>query len=285
MGFSKNSQPLKRSSEPLENMDIKSAALQLHTARIKGFTTAPLENDYPKIGMAEAYEIMWEGIKLRQAIGEEAIGYKMGLTSEAKRKQMGLEEPIYGVLLDSMKVCSSTRFSLKGLVHPKAEPEIVFQLQSPLLGVPTPDQVVSAIGGIAAGLEILDSRYTGFKYFSLPDVVADNASASHFVVGPMISPKSFDFENTAVALKINGISVAQDLGKSVMGSPIQSVITLCELLNRTGAPLPKAGDLLFTGGVTQAFALEPGMILQCDVGGLLPASLTITGEKPNEITV
>ena len=48
------------------------------------------------------------------------------------------------------------------------------------------EDVPSVCERIGVALEILDSRYVGFKYFSLPDVVADNASSSHFVLGDSV---------------------------------------------------------------------------------------------------
>ena len=133
--------------------------------------------------LEDAYRIHDEGVALRVKAGEKIIGYKMGLTSEAKRKQMGLETSIYGTLLSGMWV-QNGGFSLQGTIHPKAEPEIAFLTKKELSGEVTVPQVIDACEAVCTAIEIIDSRFIGFKYFSLNDVVADNASSSHLVLGP-----------------------------------------------------------------------------------------------------
>ena len=45
----------------------------------------------------------------------------------------------------------------------------------------TPEEAMKAVESVHAALEIIDSRYKDFK-FTLIDVVADNASSSHFSI-------------------------------------------------------------------------------------------------------
>ena len=73
-----------------------------------------------------AYEVQEKGISLRESEGEKVIGLKMGLTSEAKRKQMDLDAPLYGVLTDKMEIQNNGSYTMDGKIHPKAEPEVAF---------------------------------------------------------------------------------------------------------------------------------------------------------------
>src|SRR4051812_32627201 len=82
----------------------------------------PLTRTYGDFDLETAYRIQERGIAMRLQRGETIVGYKMGLTSAAKRLQMNLGEPIYGVLTDTMRVRKTLRVG-EG-VHPKVEPEI-----------------------------------------------------------------------------------------------------------------------------------------------------------------
>jgi 2-oxo-3-hexenedioate decarboxylase len=113
---------------------------------------------------------------------------KMGLTSEAKRKQMNLDSPVYGVLTDRMQVPAGGVFRLRGFIHPKIEPEIAFRTSRELRGKISREEALDACSSAMAAMEILDSRYVDFKYFSLPDVVADNSSSCMFVLGTAERP-------------------------------------------------------------------------------------------------
>lgn len=228
----------------------------------------------PELGLEDAYAIQQAGIRLREARGEKIIGYKMGLTSKAKREQMGLHAPVYGVLTDRMQVRGN--FHLKGTIHPKIEPEIAFLIGKQLSGKVTESDVLAACSGVAAALEILDSRYKGFKYFSLPDVVADNSSSAWFTVGEF--RKDFSGLNLAalgMRMSVNGQLAQQAVSSEISGSPVQSVIQLCELLAGHGKVLP-AGSIVLAGAATVAVQLEPGMTVQLDVDSLPPVRLSHT---------
>jgi len=161
-------------------MDIERLAVHLDDARRHGREVERLTLEAPDLDLSQAYRVMDAGIALRVGRGERVIGLKMGLTSEAKRRQMSLDAPIYGVLTDAMVVRGT--FQLRGSLHPKIEPEIAFRFARGLQGTPDRAGVLAACTGVGPALEILDSRYRDFKYFSLPDVVADNASSSHVVL-------------------------------------------------------------------------------------------------------
>lgn len=228
---------------------------------------------HPELSMSDAYAIQEAGIRLRQARGERVVAYKMGLTSRAKREQMGLKSPCYGVLTDRMQVPADGVFPLQGSIHPKIEPEIAFVVSRELRGKVGFEQAAQAIESVFPALEILDSRFVGFKYFSLPDVVADNSSSSHFVIPAPEHRKPFRgmdpaaMANWELVLSINGARAQAALASEISGHPIHSLIQLCELLEERGQALP-AGSIVLTGAATAAVALEPGMRVQLEVAGL-----------------
>src|SRR5690606_26271456 len=129
--------------------NLESLASMLHEARVTARPISQLTKTYTDLTRDEAYTIQELQFRARENAGETLVGWKMGLTSEAKRKQMNLDSPLYGVLTDKMQVSSGGTFSLKGTIHPKIEPEIAFLIAKDLEGAVTREQVLKACSGVA----------------------------------------------------------------------------------------------------------------------------------------
>ena len=254
-------------------LDVHALAFRLDNARLQGHEVERLTLDTPDLTLEQAYLVMDAGIALRQGHGEQVVGLKMGLTSEAKRQQMDLGAPIYGVLTGAMRVRGT--FRMAGTLHPKIEPEIAFHFEGGLRGRPSRADVLAACTGVCAALEILDSRYRDFKYFSLPDVVADNASSSHFVLAEGWTPVTGLFlGEVEMAMSVDGAVRQRAKGNAISGDPVLSVVQLCELLASRGRSLP-AGSVVLAGAATVAEPLRPGQMVCLTVGALPEVSIRI----------
>jgi 2-oxo-3-hexenedioate decarboxylase len=249
-------------------MPLQNLARLLDQARLKACEVERLTLAHPDLSLADAYQIMDEGVRLRAAKGERQVGLKMGFTSEAKRKQMGLDLPIYGVLLDSMQIQDGSTYSLAKQIHPKIEPEIAFITKKELRGKVSREEALDACSGVCAAMEILDSRFLNFKYFSLPDVVADNASSSHFVLGKIVSPsEAGNLAALQMTMSVNDRAVQSALSSAISGDPVLSLVELCDLLHSRGLSLP-AGSIVLAGAATQAIQMEAAMEVSLHVQGL-----------------
>jgi 2-oxo-3-hexenedioate decarboxylase len=212
---------------------------------------------YPSITVQDAYWIQEINIETDLQDGDPFVGWKMGLTSLAKQQSVGVNQPIYGRLLKSMKM-SSAELSLKGLIHPRVEPEFAFLMNKKLEGNHVTEQDVwQATEGIMLALEVIDSRYKDFS-FNLIDVVADNASSAKFLISDqMYSPGQFQWENIKVQMKLNGKVVQEGKGSAVMGNPVRSVVELVKMIHSTGHCI-EPGMIVLTGGITEAIHVGPG---------------------------
>jgi len=246
-------------------VDVDRLAKELDEALLGRREIAPLGKTHGDFDLEMAYRIQERGIALRLARGEKIVGYKMGLTSAAKRAQMSLGLPIYGVLTDAMRVEGSLRVG--DGVHPKVEPEIAFVTGRQLSGHLSRSEAFAALQGVAPALEILDSRFTGFKYFSLPDVVADDCSSWKFVLGPVQDPR--DTGGLAMRMSVDGRLAQEADSNAISGHPLESLVQLVELLPH---PLP-AGSIVLAGAATVAEALRPGMEIALEVERLGSVSL------------
>lgn len=263
----------------MEQKNLDSWATVLHEARIYG---KPIPQISPRISgftRSDAYAIQERQTQMRLSAGEKQIGWKMGLTSEAKRKQMNLDAPLYGVLTDRMQVEDGGVFFLEGRIHPKIEPEIAFLTKKDLRGTVTRSQVLDATSAVCAALEILDSRYEQFKYFSMEDVISDNSSSSHFVLGPWREDfRSLALDDLKMSMKVDGRVAQEGCTRDISNDPVISVTQLCELLAQRNQFL-RAGSIVLAGAATAAVELKPGLNVSLEVDHLPPLSVNIKEKK------
>lgn len=263
----------------MERSQLDLWASVLNQARIDAKPIPQLSNKFKDEGTAftraEAYFMQEIQLETRKSAGEIQIGWKMGLTSEAKRQQMNLDSPLYGFLTNTMHVKNNDTFSLTGQIHPKIEPEIAFWIAADLEGDVTDEQVLASCRAVCACLEILDSRYEQFKYFSMEDVIADNSSSSHFVLGPWLEEyRDLDLSDLRMSMRVDGEEVEKGNSKDISGDPVQSVVQLCKLLKERGQKL-KAGSIVLAGAATPAVALKPGMKVDLVVQNMRPVSVEV----------
>lgn len=238
-------------------IDPELLAGELDQALLARREIAPLAKTHGEFDLVAAYRIQEAGIALRLGRGERIVGYKMGLTSRAKREQMNLRVPIYGVLTDAMRV--QGELSAGDGVHPKIEPEIAFVTRRELSGNIDPRQALDALEAVAPALEILDSRFVGFKYFSLPDVVADNCSSWRFALGPLQAAR--ETGGLRMRMSVDGRLAQEGNSNDISGDPILSLVQLVAMLPHS---LP-AGSIVLAGGATVAEPLKSGMMVSLEV--------------------
>jgi len=255
--------------------EIERWAKTLHDARKTVKPIEQISKEMEKFNRSDAYSIQERGRALREADGESLIGLKMGLTSEAKRKQMDLDAPLYGFLTNKMQVRDGGNYSLNGQIHPKIEPEVAFLISKELKGKVSRVEVLEACSEVYPCMEILDSRYQQFKYFSMEDVISDNSSSSQFVLGSAIKNfKDIDLTNLKLQMKVNGEVREEGNTGAISGDPVVSVIQLCELLGERGQVLP-AGTIVLAGAATTAVKLEAGMVVELEMEKLGNLSIKV----------
>ena len=192
------------------------------------------------------------------------VGWKLGVTSRAKQAQVGVDSPIYGFLATRPRPRHRRAARPAAHIKPRCEPEIVFVIGRDLAGPHvTATEVLAATAGVAVGIEVLDSRYTDYK-FTMPDVVADNASAGRYVVGTPVPPDGIDLRLVGVVLEKNGDVVATASGAASLGHPAAAVAWLVRSLAGAGEGL-RAGDVILSGGLTAAVPVVAGDVVVATV--------------------
>lgn len=248
---------------------IKELANYTHSAEKEKREITKITADlYPELSIEEAYLVQEELVRQKLEEGKKIVGPKMGITSEAKMKQMNVDDPIYGYVFDYMVVNEGNSISISDFIHPKVEPEIGFVLSRDLEGPNvTALDVLAATEYVFPAIEIIDSRYENFN-FTLPDVIADNTSAAGAVFGTTLKrPDNLELDVVGATLSINGEIKALGAGAAVLGHPANSVARLANMLAEKGEKV-KAGEPILTGGLTAAVMLSPGDFVQLKIGGI-----------------
>jgi 2-oxo-3-hexenedioate decarboxylase len=236
-------------------MNVREAAASLLATTAE---RAPLSEDWPDLDVETAYTIQDEALRLRRARGETLIGVKLGLTSRAKQQRMGIDAPLLAWLTDAMVLPAGTPVPHGELIHPRAEPELVFVLGRRLAGPGvTAATALAAVEHVYGGIEVIDSRYADYR-FTLPDAVADNGSSAYFGLGPVgLPPASLDLSLEAALLEVDGQIVDTATGAAVQGHPAEALALAANTLAARGLAL-EPGWLVLTGGMTDAVPLRPG---------------------------
>jgi len=166
--------------------------------------------------------------------------------------------PCFGFVSDYMSRPDGGEIKMSELIHPKVEAEICVVTKASLKGPGCHvGAVMAAIDFVLPAVEIIDSRYRDFK-FDLKSVVADNTSASRFVIGGRSrNVEALDLRTLGVVLEKNGQVVAMAAGAAVLGHPAAAIAMMANHLGERGQEIP-AGTFIMTGGVTEAIPVAVG---------------------------
>jgi 2-oxo-3-hexenedioate decarboxylase len=243
---------------PLDAATIAELAEHLERAHLEARAVHQISIAHPGVDVDDGYAIQWEIRRRKVARGARIVGMKAGLTSRAKMLQVGVDTPSYGFLADSFAALDGGAIAAAEHIHPRVEPEFAFVLKRDVEGPGCHvGAVLAATDFVMPALEIIDSRYENFK-FDLPSVVADNSSSARFVLGGRCRPAdALDLSTCGLVMEKNGEAVAFGAGAAVLGHPAAAVALIANLLARRGEKL-HAGDIVLTGGVTEATPVKAG---------------------------
>lgn len=235
-------------------VNIERCGAELYQSMVERQTIAPLTERFPHVSIEDAYKISRHFLFLRtEKGGEQVVGKKIGVTSDAVQSLLGVYEPDFGFLTDAMQLAEGD-VSIGHLIQPRAEAEIAFRLKDSLRGPGvTSEDVLEATESVMACFEIVDSRIRDWK-IRIQDTVADNASCGVFVVSEhAVSPRNLNLSECHVEVRKNGEFLSEGVGAAVQGSPQQAVAWLANTLGKLGVTL-EAGELVLSGSLVP---LEP----------------------------
>lgn len=246
----------------VEERVITNVTRLLDEAHEKHQSIPPLTVQEPTMTLDDAYAIQVKRIEMATMLGSRITGKKIGLTSLAMQNLLGVDQPDYGHLLDSMYVEDGETISLRKLFQPKVEGEIAFVLKEDLVGPNvTVEDVLRATDYVVPALEIVDSRIKDWK-IKLEDTVADNASCGLYVLGSnKVSIEEIDLKTIHMQLLQDGKVINKGKGTDVLGDPALCVAWLANKLSEYGVSL-KANEVILSGALSAAVEAKTGSIFE-----------------------
>ncbi len=231
---------------------------------------SPLTDRHPDLDLADAYAIQTINIDRRVAAGQRVIGRKVGLTSKPMQRLLGVDEPDFGVLTETMSVEDGDEVNLSTLVQPRVEAEMAFVMGRDLAGPGvTTGTALAAIAGVLPAIEIVDSRVADWK-IKLVDTVADNASSGLIVTGGRMTPvNQVDLRLVGVVVSRGGEVLQTGAGAAVLGNPARCVAWLANKLGAFGAGL-REGDVILPGSPHAMVTVTPGDVFRAEFAHLGP---------------
>jgi 2-keto-4-pentenoate hydratase len=244
--------------EPVTGELSGDAARLLLDAYAKGVPIAPLTKRFARLDIEDAYAIQLAQVAAWTGAGARVKGHKVGLTSAAMQRQLGVDQPDFGHLLDTMFLPAGAPADYGRFLQPRAEPEIAFVLGRPLRGPGvTVAEAIAAVDFVLPALEIIDSRIADWK-ITLADTIADNASSGGVVLGTRpVRLEALDLALTGCLLHRNGEIAGTGAGGAVLGSPVNALVWLANTLGERGVTLA-AGHVVLPGSVTAAIPFAAG---------------------------
>lgn len=257
---------------------VAAAHAALSNAAVTRIPCDPVRSLIESLGVAGAYEVQARSTADALKAGRRIIGAKIGLTSQAVQKQLGVDQPDFGMLFDDMEYGDEAPVPISRLIQPKVEAEIAFVLEKDLDSErPTLAQVTTAIAYALPAIEIVDSRVRDWK-ISLYDTIADNASSGLFVLGG--SPRkidAFDLKMCGVRLENRGEPLSTGCGAACLGNPLNAVVWLAGTMARLGRPL-RAGTTILSGALGPMVPVKAGEVYEARISGLGRVAAAFTKE-------
>jgi 2-keto-4-pentenoate hydratase len=235
----------------------------LFAARRDRVPIPPLTEADPEMTAVDGYLTQQELVRMLLDEGDEVVGWKLGLTSRPMQELLGVFEPDYSPQLRSQVVDDGATLALVDYIQPKVEAEIALVLGHSLRGpgVSVLD-AARAVEGAVAAIELVDSRIADWR-ISLPDSIADLASAGSSILGSRLVPVDFDLRLTGMVMVRNGETVATGAGAAALGNPVYAVAWLANTLAPFDVTL-EAGQFVMTGSLHAAFDVRPGDVVRAD---------------------
>ncbi|KUL64463.1 2-keto-4-pentenoate hydratase [Streptomyces violaceusniger] len=228
-----------------------------------------------------AYAVQRLNLQREQATGRRIVGRKIGLTSLAVQRQLGVDQPDFGALFADMAVPEGGEVAAGRLLQPKVEAEVALVLGSDLPPARcTVVDLLRATDFALPALEIVDSRVRDWD-ISIVDTIADNASCGMYVLGAFPVPLTgVNLRSVQMSMTRNGEMVSEGTGADCLGGPLNAAVWLASALAERGDPL-RAGDLVLTGALGPMVPAAPGDVFQARISNLGAVGVGFAAEGDN----
>jgi 2-keto-4-pentenoate hydratase len=244
----------------MEETAARHAAEMLLAEHKANTTFKPFDPPQGPATVSDAYDIQQKFVALLRAEHGNAIGYKVGLTSETMQKFCGIDHPIAGVVLASRLHRSGATIRRADFGRLGLEFEIAVRIKSdvpPSVSPHTVETIAPYISGVCAAIELVDDRAADYTNLDVLALVADNSWNGGIVLSELAANWP-ELENVLGKATRDGTAIGEGHGRDILGHPFNSVAWLAAHLASRGESL-RAGQIVMTGSVMKTvFPTEGG---------------------------
>ena len=247
---------------------VAAVAADLRAAYDTNEPIQPVRDRLETGGIAAAYAVQQHNTDIWTGEGRRIVGRKIGLTSLAVQRQLGVDQPDFGALFDDMRLFDGDTIAYRAVLQPRIEAEVALVLNRTVDAEDlTIEQLADAVDHLLPALEIVGSRIAGWD-ITILDTIADNASSGMFVLGTTpIAPDTIDLRDVEMTLTVDGTVASTGTGAACLGHPYVAALWLAKRMITEGTPL-HAGDVLMTGALGPMVDLLPGAAIEATITGL-----------------
>lgn len=252
---------------------VAQLADRLERAEAEATPIPPIVADLTAGDVASAYAVQAELTRRSLQRGRRLVGRKIGLTSEAVQRQLGVDQPDYGALFADMDVPHDETVDTSRLIQPRVEAEVALLLGRALPNSDTTmGELMAAVEYAVPALEIVDSRIADWK-ISIVDTIGDNGSSARFVLG--LEPRrlsDLDLETCGMVMTVDGAVASVGSGAACLGHPLRAAQWLARTMAQADSPL-REGDVILSGALGPMFSVRAGQRIQARIGGFSPVRI------------
>lgn len=256
---------------------IAEAAAHMVAARAAGGPVPRLPARLRPRTPGEGYAIQDEAIRQRTVAGGRQAGWKIGCTTAAMQRMLGLDGPGAGAVMDADLLASPATMAA-ALCNPVAECEIAVRIASapaPREGGHDRESVAAHVGACMAAIELAELRLPERERMATGELVADDFFQKAVVLGPEIANwRALDLACLGATTVVAGVRKGAGRGGDVMGHPFAALAWLANALAARGKGL-RQGDIVLTGSIVEATPIAAGETAVCAVEGLGQATLAL----------
>jgi 2-keto-4-pentenoate hydratase len=245
----------------------RAAARLLAGHRSAGTRLAGLPPELRPATRAEGYAIQAHWM---ETSAQPLFGWKIAATSAAGQRHINVDGPLAGRLLGETVLADGAAIPLANNLMRVAEVELAFRFGAALPPRDLPysvDEAVAAVASLHPAIEIPDSRYEDFCVVGAPQLIADNACAHRFILGPAVATPwcHLDLAAHAVSAEVTGKSRHEGRGGNALGDPRIALAWIVNELSGLGLTM-EAGQVVTTGTCVVPIPVVPGDEVRANYG-------------------